>query len=521
MPASIRLIMTKRMTYNIKHSMEIKNSSRSNKNDFWQALFDANSIAVIGANATVGTWGFNIFSQLLDSTKTELNRQVYAINSRNPEILGVTSYSSILNVPGKVELAIIVVPSHVVSEVLSECVLKEVKAAVIISAGFAEVDEDGAKLEAELVETARRGGIHFVGPNSVGHANVYSRLGSAGMARRMDPGPMGVISQSGTMGARITATAANNGIGISKFVSAGNEADQHLEDYLEYLAQDKDTEIIAAYIEGLREGRRFFQLARETTIKKPIVVIKAGGTDGSARAARSHTAALTGSDEIYTAAFRQTGVIRVDDDEELCDMVIALLHQPLPRGNKVGILTLGGGIGVVTTEACEKEGLAIASLEPVTMKKLDAILPPRWSHGNPVDTAGVFGRPADNYEIVLSCLGILMEDNNIDGVISLASPIRSTFDPRTSLNSEQIETIRIENEKNLGVLSQYVKNFNKPLVICERSMFLSPNETDPLSLFLKEGIPVYPHPRRAAKVMRRLAWYQKYLEYRKQPKQHS
>lgn len=151
-----------------------------------------------------------------------------------------------------------------------------------------------------------------------------------------------------------------SGIGFSKFVCTGNEADLRLEDYFEYLAQDEDTKIITAYIEGLREGRRFFQLTKETTPTKPVIVIKGGATKGSAKAAQSHTATLAGSDVIYEAAFRQAGVIRVEDDDELCDVVTALLYQPLPQGNRIGILTIGGGLGVMAAEACEKEGLEIA-----------------------------------------------------------------------------------------------------------------------------------------------------------------
>jgi len=306
-------------------------------------------------------------------------------------------------------------------------------------------------------------------------------------------------------------TAAKAGIGISKFISTGNEADRHFEDCLEYIAQGEDTHIIAAYIEGLKEGRRFFELAKETTVNKPIIALKAGATRGSTRAARSHTGALTGSDEIYTAAFRQAGVIRIEDEDELCDVAIALQHQPLPRGNRVGIFTLGGGIGVVTTEASEKEGLKIAPLEPATLDKLSAILPSRWSHGNPVDTAGMFNRPVDNAETVLTCLGILMEDGNVDCIISLASPVRGAFDPDASTDAEHIKAIRKENEKTLDTLSQLVKRYEKPLVICGASPSPMPDETNTWSLPIEAGIPVYQNPRRAAKVMRHLAWYWNYL----------
>jgi len=268
-----------------------------------------------------------------------------------------------------------------------QCVQKGVRAAVIISGGFAEADENGARLQAELARMARESGLHFVGPNCVGHADIHSLVASVSVVLRVTPGPLSLVTQSGTLGASILRMAASHGIGISKFISTGNEADLHFEDYLEYLAQDNSTRLIAGYIEGLREGRRFFELTQKITCDKPVVMIKTGTTGGSSQAAKSHTGALAGSDVVYTAAFKQAGVIRVEDEDELCDMAIALLNSPLPRGDRVGILTIGGGFGVVMAEACEKEGLRMASLEPQTLEKMNAILPGRWSHSNPVDMA--------------------------------------------------------------------------------------------------------------------------------------
>ena len=247
-----------------------------------------------------------------------------------------------------------------------ECVSKAVKAAVIISGGFSETGEPGQKLEAELVRIARQGGIHFVGPNTMGHANTWSQLSTFGQTWEMSPGPVGLLSQSGNMCLNIVRNATDHGIAFSKYITAGNESDLHLEDYLDYLAEDDDTRIIAAYIEGLRDGRRFFRLAKEITARKPMVVIKVGGTEESARAVRSHTGALAGSEAVYTAAFRQAGVIRVDDDGELCDVLFAWLNSPLPRNNRIGILSIGGGPGALAAEACEKEGLVISTLAPAT-----------------------------------------------------------------------------------------------------------------------------------------------------------
>jgi acetate---CoA ligase (ADP-forming) len=346
--------------------------------NFWHALFKADSIAVVGARDVIGSWGFDALRAALGAKNTQPDRQVYAVNPGLKSVLGLSCFATILDIPGPVDLATIVVPAGAVPSVLRQCVQKGVRAAVIISAGFAEVDEEGRRLQAEIVNIARQGNLHFVGPNCIGHADIHSQVASAGAAGRIGPGPLGLLTQSGTLGATIMQIAAGSGVGLSKLVSTGNEADLHLEDYLEYLAGDEDTRVIAAYIEGLREGRRFLQLAREITLKKPIIAIKTGSTGESGRAAKSHTGALAGSDAVYSAAFKQAGVIRAEDEEELCDVAVAYLNQPLPAGKRVGILTMGGGFGVVTAETCEKEGLRIGALEAQTVEKYNAILPPRW-----------------------------------------------------------------------------------------------------------------------------------------------
>ena len=492
--------------------MTASDSAGLSRNSFWRSLFAADSIAVIGAKDVVGSWGFDALKSAIASTNG-VRRQVYAVNPGIKEVLGLTSYGTILDIPGTVELAIIVVPAGIVPSVLRQCAQKKVKAAVIVSAGFAEVGEDGAELEGEIVEIARQGGIRFIGPNCIGHADMYSRLASAAVAGRIKPGPMALLSQSGTLGASIMQTAAGMGIGLSKFVSTGNEADLHLEDYLEYLAQDEHTRVITAYIEGLREGRRFFNLAREITLKKPVIVIKAGSTGESGRAARSHTGALAGSDAIYSAAFRQAGVIRTEDEEELCDTVLALLSQPLPRGNRVAILTMGGGFGVVTAEVCEKEGLKIAPLEPQTLEKLNGVLPPRWSHGNPIDLVGI--RPSAGDTTVESCFRFLMEDKNVDGVISLLPPMVTTHGGIGNFEPDRFREMQAESQKVLTGLSRQLRPYDKPLYMVGRFSLQTHQGTEKSSFKVEDKIPEYSHPRRAARVMRYLGWYRKYLDDRK------
>jgi acyl-CoA synthetase (NDP forming) len=480
----------------------LKNSHNRKIN--WQYIFDPKTVAVIGASNNPGSWGYGIMKHLLRPAR----RKIYPVNPNATEIMGVKSYASVLDIPGPVELAVIVVASPRVPKVIRECAEKGIKAGVVVSGGFAESGGEGVELEADLVKVARQGGIRFIGPNTMGHADTSSQLSTLAWTYETPPGPVALIAQSGNYGHRILHRGMMSGIGFSKFVCTGNEADMHLEDYFEYVAEDKDTKIIAAYIEGLREGRRFFELAKKITPHKPVIVIKAGATKASAEAALSHTATLAGSDKVYAAAFHQAGVLRVEDDDELCDVVTALLYQPLPHGKKIGILTIGGGLGVMSAEACEKEGLEIPRLAPATIEKLNAHLPPRWSHANPVDMAGI--SMAEN-PVIFPSLFAMMEDKDIDAIL-LQAPIGANTDRlATMYNKEEIKAYRQAEESALDKLKLRVKRDEKPVFMVKPAVEFA---TDPevASLFSREGIPVYPSPRRAARVLNQLAWYRHYLD---------
>jgi acyl-CoA synthetase (NDP forming) len=493
--------------------MIVSNSPELNPDHFWRCLFDAGSIAVIGANNAIGSWGFDVFKASLVCTQADSRKRAYPVNPNLKEIQGHTAHNSVLDIPGPVDLAIIVVRAELVPDIVRQCVQKRVPAALVISGGFAEAGGEGAKLQNELVEIAREGHLRFTGPNCVGHADIHTQVASVSVVTRVKPGPMALVTQSGTLGASILRMAASNGIGISKFVSTGNEADLRMEDYLEFLARDKDTRLIAAYIEGLREGRRFFELAKEITVNKPIIVIKTGTTAVSSLAAKSHTGALAGSDVVYSAAFRQAGVIRLEDEDELCDTAVALLNMPLPRSNRVGILTIGGGFGVVMAEACEKEGLKVAALEPLTIEKMNAILPERWSHSNPVDMAGIRSLVSD--PTVRTCLRLLMEDKNIDIVITLFPPMMIPPEMLLNATPEQLQAVKTQFQKHVEELKQMVKQYAKPLVVL-RLFFDQPGAVPAMTLAPSEDrIPEYSSSRRVARILQHLVWYRQYLDYRR------
>jgi acetyl-CoA synthetase (ADP-forming) len=469
----------------------------------WKSLFAPTSVAVIGASNKFGTWGERITKNLLSTN----NRPVYLVNPSSPEIMGRPTYKSLADITEPIDLACIVVRSDLVIPEIKECIRKNIKAALIIAGGFGETGEEGAKAQAELIEIARKGGMYFIGPNTMGHMETYSGLNTISFISTVNPGPAALIAQSGNMGARIMQYCMGNGIGFNRFVCCGNEASIKLEDYLEYFARDEGTRVLLLYIEGLRDARRFLEVARKITPRKPIVVMKAGGTASAARASRSHTGALAGSDAVYSAAFKQAGVIRVYDDEELCDVAIALLNQPLPRGDRVGILTMGGGLGVVAAEACEKEGLTIADLEPSTIERLDAILPARWSRGNPVDLVG--SNVAHSAEI-FSTLWILLEDKNLDAVISNTWMGRMDSRHRTDVTSMENDTPD-QGDERVRQFCARVKQYGIPFMMVG-SPPQSAEDVLAYRFYHKEGFSVFPQPARAARTLKHLNWYRKFLE---------
>jgi acyl-CoA synthetase (NDP forming) len=473
------------------------------KADFWQSLFAPDNVAMVGASDVPGSWGFNIMQRLIKSG----NRRIYPVNPSHPTIQGMATFRSVADIADTIDLAVIAVPAHRVPAVMRDCVSKGIKAAVVISGGFSEADDAGKALEQEVVAIARGGGLRFVGPNTMGHADTYAQFSILGFMGPVVPGPVAFAAQSGNMGSRIMQLAMNQGIGFSEFVCTGNEASIRLEDYLEHFAHDDHARAIALYIEGLREASRFLRLAKETTVRKPIVVMKSGNTRGSTQAARSHTGALAGSEAVYTAAFKQAGVIRAENEDEMADVLAGLIKQPLPRGRRVAILTMGGGFGVVTAEACEKEGLEMAALSPATIARLDSMLPARWPHGNPVDLAGM---DTMGEAIVLNCLSALLEDEGVDSLLSLVALHRfapmvpgGPYMPTQHGNTDA----RAENLKAFG---EKAARLGKP-VLSIGALPPPPGERPP-SGNAWDGFSIYPSPQRAARVLRHLLWYRGYLE---------
>ena len=377
-----------------------------------EVFFFPRSVAIVGASRDPSKVGY----QILYNMKMRYRGRIYPVNPRAEEIMGLKCYPRVSDIPDDVDLAVIAVPAQVVPQVVEDCGVKGVRGVIVISAGFKEVGN--VELENRVVEIARKYGMRLIGPNCVGVYVPKSGINTTFLnPQRMgfpEHGSIAFISQSGAFGVAVLDWAAMRGIGLSKFVSLGNKADVDEAELLDYLVEDPDTRVITMYIEGIEpgKGRQFMEALRRTTPRKPVVVLKSGRTEAGARAVASHTGSLAGADRVYDAVFKQTGVIRAMGMEDLFDMAIALSLQPPAKGRRVGILTVGGGSGVMATDACCDLGLEVPRLSDETVEKLRKVLLPIASPYNPVDVSG-----SARDEHLLESDEILMKSGEVDIII--------------------------------------------------------------------------------------------------------
>jgi len=393
------------------------------------AVFEPRSVAIIGASTTPGKAGFNILENLL---RLGYKGTVYPVNPKAEEILGLKAYPVVDQIPGQVDAAIIATPARVVVDVMRDCARKGVKAAIIISSGFSEESEEGRHLEEEVIEIAREAGIRVVGPNTTGVFNVENRFTSSFVpVDRVTSGNVAFIAQTGLfLGVLFEHILSSQRFGISKVAGLGNKADVDDADILEYLAGDAQTEVVAMYIEGLGDGRRFLEAAREVTREKPIVVFKAGTTAAGAKAALSHTASLAGRVEVFEAACKQAGILRVHSFEELLDVVKAFSFLPLPKGSRVAVIHFTGAGCVIAADACQREGLELAELSHATVEAIGEITPAWHRIRNPIDLW-----PAIERHWVKTAYGVAIEaalrDESVDALVVsvFAMPRWETYTP--------------------------------------------------------------------------------------------
>lgn len=456
-----------------------------------EPIFRPSSIAVIGASNKPHKWGYWMVDRPL---KTGFKGRIYPVNNGEFEIRGLSCYKSILDIPEKVDLAVITVPASQVAACMTECVTAGVKGAVVITAGFAETGTEGKILEEELVNIARRAGIRFVGPNVMG---IFSASGNLNLCFRKQPNPGSIafVSQSGTFGAYLAEIAAGKGYGLSKFVSIGNQADITLSEYLEYLAQDEDTKVIIFYIEGFKDGRRFFELSKKVTRYKPIVIYKGGRTLAGARATLSHTASLAGSGQVFAGMCSQAGILQAPEPVHAFDMAEALSHQPLPKGKRVAIMGSGGQC-VVTADACEALGLEVPELRPADVASLKELFPSHAaSPRNPVDFAASYRDTLQEATVVERLISL----DYIDGVITNVPVPPPMWYLQGSDN--KITEVAIA---GATLFASLPGKYKKPVI----AIRFSRNYDNPIETYLKkEGVPIYDTPEQCAMAMYALCAY--------------
>lgn len=478
-------------------------------------FFHPKSIAFVGATAQLGKWG-HILPAMTVSKGYE--GDIRLVNSKGGTIAGKEVFKSVADIPGSVDLAVVTIPAAGVMELIPQFKAKGIRNMLLITSGFAETGEQGRKLEEELVVNAREAGILLLGPNTMGICNPHIRLYCTGSPVWPRQGSTSVVAQSGNMGTQLLAFAEQQGIGIRCFAGSGNEAMITIEDCIEAIENDEKTRTLMLYVESVKNGRRFFEAARRMTKKKPIILLKGGQTQAGQKAAASHTGAMASDSRVFDAVCRQTGIVKVGYPMDMLDLSAAFSSLPLPRGNRVGIMTLGGGWGVVAADLCSEYGLEVPELPPELVERIDKILPPYWSRSNPVDIVG-----QNESSIAMIITEELLKWDGCDAVINLGimgrtilvgrvmESVASTDPtyPPAFLNAANQELIRFE-EKYVEHVVSLMEKYDKP--IFGVSILTMGKEQTLYRIKDKrlKGV-FYPTPERAVKAYARMYEYQRFL----------
>jgi acyl-CoA synthetase (NDP forming) len=475
----------------------------------FQPLFDPNSIAFIGASNDTGKWGFIVLRNLINGG---YEGKIFPVNPKEKTIQNIPAYSRIKDIPDVPDLAVIVIPPVAVPKAIEECIAKGIRAGLVITAGFAEVGDEGKALQSDMVEKAKRGGMILVGPNCNGILRPSKKLFPQMPAIFPPDGRISIVSQSGNVATSLSQRGIKTGFGIGCTISSGNEADLHCEDFFDFLSNDPGTDVVISYIEGFRNGRRFFETAKSVTVKKPIIMLKAGGTEAGAQAAMSHTASLAGMDSAFQGACRQCGIIRADNLEDLFNIGMGFIDQPRARGNKVGIITMGGGWGVLAADASARYGLDVAKLSDKTLSALDEILPPWWNPGNPVDMV------AGNIEgALMKCLKILFEAPETDCILLLGiigfikiRPLPPNLSPETV--EQHITRTIDELSEAIDQVKTMARFYQKPVVTATEIPFSVGNMEERIFYQAgRKGFALFRTPDAAARVMSCIVHHSYYM----------
>ncbi len=471
-------------------------------------MFYPETLALVGASANPAKWGHRVLHSILSGGYPG---RVIPVNPKGGKILGMDVAKSLDEIVGPIDLVLVAVPPKGVMAVLEDCVRLDVGSVFMITAGFSESDPQGHEREAEMHRLLAGAGIPFGGPNGQGITCTQANL-CAQMFPIVPPkGGISLVTQSGNVGVSLSHLAVYHNIGLSKTISAGNEASLTTADYLDYLAQDQDTKVIAVYLEGADDGRRMLAAMTRAAKRKPVVVLKSGRTRFGARAAVSHTGALAGADRIYDGALRQAGVVRVYDLEELFDVVIAFATMPLPSGNRLALVTEGGGWGVLASDAAADNELDLAPLPQEVIETLDGLLPPRWSRNNPIDFVA-----ADDPTTTRKTFEMLLGSDAYDavawlgvGYVSLSAGLVSRSPVASAPGvAEVLEMMVAEDEKQaLDVLAMATEAGKTMVFASDAALSAQAMGNKALDALRRQGCHVYSSPERALRALGHLVRY--------------
>jgi acetyltransferase len=450
-------------------------------------IFNPQNVAIIGASDVEDSVGYALVKNF---TQIGYAGKVNLVNIRKPEILGIKTYKSIDQIPEPVDLAIIAIPAKAVPDVMEECGRAHVKGVIIVSGGFRETGPAGKALEETILRIAQKYGIRLIGPNCIGIIRPEINLNATFLGKMPKPGKIAFLSQSGALGSAILDWAIHENIGFSSFVSVGSMIDVDFGDLIDYFGSDPKTKSIIMFVEGITDARKFMSAARHFARTKPIIVVKAGKFPESAKAAASHTGSFTGEDDIYGAAFKRAGIVRVEEINDLFNAAEVLGTQPLPKGSRLAIITNAGGAGVMATDALIARGGSLARLSDKTMDALNNILPSFWSKGNPID---VLGDPkADYYKAAVeACLN----DDTVDGVLIIFT--QQAGSKPTGIAKSIVDLVHSKSYQNKTILTSFM-GFD---AIQEANQVFNDN-----------NIPTYSTPEQAIKTYMYMYNYQRNLE---------
>lgn len=463
----------------------------------FDSIFQPRCLAVVGASQDPQKWGFHI---LLNILKGGYRGQVFGVNPRASEILGVRVFPRISYIREPVDLALLVVPPSDVLNTIRDCGEKGIRAGIVITAGFGELGQEGKAIEGEMVRLARAMGMRLVGPNCQGITSPNPMRLYAHMPPLFpSAGGISFVSQSGNLISSMFRLGETLGVGFRRIVSSGNEADLATIDFLEYFLEDPETSVLMSYLEGVKEGGGFFERIRPIAARKPLLMIKAGQTQAGMKAAKSHTGSMSGADPLFNGLCRQAGIIRLETLEEMLDLAMALSTQPLPKGRRVGIITVGGGWGVLAADYCMKAGLVVEDLPKALVRALDKVFPPWWNRINPIDTVAGY-RKGD----IRRALELFLQSERFDGVLMLGFGWRiargSILKAQASGPNDPMITAGLdwisEEMENFDALPGLIQRFKKPVILASDVLHFIPGFP---RAFQEKGLAAYPSLQRAVR----------------------